>query len=461
MNESLKILILEDDPYIAAELALKLKRYGTIRKAGSLQSALEAMAKEKPDVAFIDLALEGREDGLSVLAEAVRRGVATVMLTGNSEPEMVARAYELGCKHYFSKSDFLRDVDRQVGYFLKALANGGAAELFRREFITQDPHLLEAFESLRGRNLNRDQSILLLGPTGVGKTKIAKLIHRLAEGDGGRFVHTNVAELPDALAESLLFGHKRGAFTGATEDREGLLKQADGGTLFLDEIGTISLALQKKLLKALEEKEFTPLGASASVRSDFRLITATCENLAELIDSKRFRVDFYFRIKGIELFIPPLRERRGDIPLLVDHFLRLGARRIGFSKEAMKALCDYDWFGNVRELEHIVASLVGGSKGMIRIDDIPLHVRRNQNPEGERESAKVYTRNVAQFVERHGLRKFFEVIETEAFSEIFAKTGGNLTRTQTSLKISKSAAYRILGSLQPVKEDYLYESPSH
>jgi transcriptional regulator with PAS, ATPase and Fis domain len=380
------------------------------------------------------------------------------MLTGNSDPDIVARAYELGCKHYFSKQDFLLDVDRQVGYFLKSLASGNANEIFAKEFITQDERLLESFELLRGRNLNSEQKILLLGPTGVGKTKIAKIIHRLAGGSAGRFVHVNVAELPDGLAESLLFGHKRGAFTGATEDKVGLLKQADGGTLFLDEIGTISLALQKKLLKALEEKEFTPLGADAPSRSDFRLITATCEDLSDLIETKRFRVDFYFRIKGIELFIPPLSERRGDIPILINHFLSQSARRIGFSKEAMNAMIKYDWFGNVRELEHVLDALIGGPRGMIRVQDLPLHVQRNQNPEGGRESAKVYTRNIAQFVERHGLRKFIEVIESEAFSEIYLKNGGNLTRTQQSLKISKSATYRILHSIRPAEGEYIHEA---
>jgi DNA-binding NtrC family response regulator len=454
MQRPLKILILEDDPYFRADIAQKLARYGRVRQAGSLEQASALIAAEPFDAALIDLNLGSGGSGLEVIRECLSRNITPIVLTGNEDPQMIARAYELGGKHYFSKLDVQKDLDRELGFYLRSLAQGELDALISSEFVTKDATLIRMLDQLRHQNLNRDQRILLLGPTGVGKTKIAKLIHQMSEGSMENFVHLNAAEMPENLVESILFGHKKGAFTGATEDRSGFFAKADGGTLFLDEIGSISTGLQKKLLKVLEEKEFTPLGSTVSTKSDFRLIAATCEDIPRLIETKRFRLDLYFRLKGLELQIPALRERRGDIPGLVEHFARQGARRIGFSAAAIEALTAYDWHGNVRELEQMVKGFANSSLGLVNLGDLPAHVQKNRQPYQAVTAAddqKLYTRNVSSFIQKNGLRKFIQTVEREAFSELYARTGKNLTKTQTALGISKSAAYRILDSLEKGK----------
>ena len=449
MAKALRILLIEDDPYFRADIARKLKAYGMVVQAGDLARGLAALKDAAFDVALIDLHLEGEEGGPQLIRAARAANVIPIVLTGNNDPHMVARAYELGCKHYFSKLDVQKDLDRQLGFYLRSLAHDEFEALLAREFVTKDPTLLRHLHQLRDQNLNRDQRILILGPTGAGKTKIAKLIHRMSEASMENFVHLNVAELPDNLVESILFGHKKGAFTGANEDREGYFAKAHGGTLFLDEIGSVSLSLQKKLLKVLDEREFTPIGSTTPLKSDFRLVAATCEDMPKLIEAKRFRLDLYFRLRGIELNLPPLKERRADIAGLVALFSAQGARRISFSPEAMAALEAYDWHGNVRELEQTVKSFTAGSLGLVQFADLPRHVQKNTLPfSAETEEQKLYTRNMANFIQRHGLRKFMQNVEREAFAELYAKNGGNLSKTQTTLGISKSAAYRILESIE-------------
>ncbi|RYZ95576.1 MAG: sigma-54-dependent Fis family transcriptional regulator, partial [Proteobacteria bacterium] len=317
MAKALRILLIEDDPYFRADIAAKLKGYGHVVQAGSLADGLSRLAGAPFDIALIDLNLQGEDGGPALIRAALKARVVPIVLTGNNDPQMVARAYELGCKHYFSKLDVQKDLDRQLGFYLRSLAQNEFEAILAEEFVTEDPTLLGHLNQLRHQNLNRDQRVLILGPTGTGKTKIAKLIHRIAEGSMEKFVHLNVAEMPDTLVESILFGHRKGAFTGAHEDREGFFAKANGGTLFLDEIGSISLSLQKKLLKVLDEREFTPIGSTVLQKSDFRLVAATCEDMPKLIATKRFRLDLYFRLKGLEFNLPPLRDRKADIPGLV------------------------------------------------------------------------------------------------------------------------------------------------
>lgn len=448
MTRRLRILFVEDDIYFRADIAKKLEKYGLVRSASGLDDASALLSGETYDVALIDLNLKGKESGLELVKLALKRQVIPIVLTGNPDPKMIALAYEAGCKHYFSKLDVQANLDREIGFYLKQLGTQEIEEFIKREFITRDPELLGLLERLRHQNLNRDQKILLLGPTGVGKTKIAKLIHRMSEPSYDNFVHQNLAEIPDSLAESLLFGHKKGSFTGAHEDRDGLFKKADGGTLFLDEVGSISLTLQKKLLKVLEEREFTPIGSSTPVKTEFRLIAATCEDIVKMIESKKFRLDLYFRLKGIELTLPALKDRREDIPLLIEHFANQSARKISFSKEAMAALKSYDWHGNVRELEQLIKSLTGGSLGMVGLENLPSFIQSNRNPYDLEDEKKIYSRGISHYIQKNGLRKFIESIEREAFEEIYNKNAGNFTKTQRTLGISKSAAYRIFEDLQ-------------
>ena len=448
MSDFLRILLVEDDDYFRADIAHKLAKYGEISAVRDAREAKHLLGTQSFEVAIIDLNLETEYAGLEVIRDAVARKITPIVLTGNDDPRIVARAYELGCQHYLGKLEVQADLDRQLGFYLRSVSSAEISARVEKEFITRDPHLVRILSQLLGQNLNRDQRYLILGPTGVGKTKLAKLIHQLSEPSLETFVHLNIAEVPDTLVESVLFGHRKGAFTGATEDRDGLFKKADGGTLFLDEIGSISVHLQKKLLKALEEKSWTPVGASTPVRSDFRLITATCEDLPKLIETRRFRLDLYFRLKGTELNLPPLRDRRIDIPELIQFFSRRCARRISFSESALDALRAYDWPGNVRELEQLVKSFASSSLGVVQYGDLPVYVQENRSPYRGDSEARPYNRNISGYIQKHGLRKFIESIERDAFADLYRRNSGNLSRTQQALGISKSAAYRIFAAIQ-------------
>lgn len=452
-EQTLKILVVEDETTLRIAIARKLEAYGSVRAVSSATAAKEALREQFFDVAFIDLNLNDGENGICVIEAAVSATTCPIVLTGYEDQDKIKAAYSAGCEHYFAKRDFLKDPNLVVGAYLRGLAGNKVVDFLRNEFLTNDQSLQRRLEWLGTQSYAMDQRILILGPTGVGKSKVAKLIHRLANLPDENFVHLNVGEFSENLLESTLFGHKKGAFTGATESSNGLLFQANNGTLFLDEIGAASLSFQRKLLKVLDDQKYTPVGASKPIQIEFRLITATCDDLTELAQRKLFRSDFYFRIRGMELNIPPLRDRRADIPLLMKHFFARSVRKIALSPEAEQTLRAYDWPGNVRELESVVNELSMTNKGLIDVHHLPVHIVQNRNPlqqnrtingiEIDRSDEKLYTRTISRYIRKYGLRKFFAEVEKEAFAEILEQNSGNLTKTQKTLGVSKSALYRI------------------
>jgi DNA-binding NtrC family response regulator len=446
MKNCLRILVVEDDPYFREELTQGLQNFGPLDKASHFEEAKNFLHKNHYHVALIDLNLSGNNEGLDLIGLAKQKGAIPIVLTGHHNSKMIAKAYSLGCRHYFNKLDIKNNIEKELGPYLKGPEEETFKDFFTKEFITQDETLIKKIKLLKYQNLRSDQKILLLGPTGVGKTKIAQLIHHLSY-DKGEFVHVNVSEIPETLAESILFGHKKGSFTGATSDSDGLLKRADGGTLFLDEIGTISLPLQQKLLRAIETKEFTPLGSKKTLQSNFRLISATCDCLSTKIEKKEFRLDFYFRIKGIEIEIPSLKERPKDIPLLIHHFLKSSLRKIAFSQEALDCLEKYSWYGNIRELENLIRELSENEFGFINLDQLPLYIKQNKNPFKKREDKTLYNKNLSQYIKSHGLRDLIKNLEEEAFKEAFRTFKGQITKIQKALKISSTACYRIMENI--------------
>jgi PAS domain S-box-containing protein len=248
------------------------------------------------------------------------------------------------------------------------------------DILSRDPKMEKIFD-LVPLLAHREVTVLIQGPTGSGKDLLAKVIHEQSQRKSGPFIKVNCAAIPETLLESELFGYLRGAFSGAHQDKPGLFQLADQGTIFLDEIGDLPLALQAKLLRVLEDKEFYPLGAKKTIRVDVRILAATNQNLEKMIQERRFREDLYYRLNVIRLELPPLKERLKDIPLLIDHFLKKNNLEKGkkirrFDEKALNILLHYDYPGNIRELENIIehACLLGQGE-VIRVDDLPLFLQ--------------------------------------------------------------------------------------
>jgi transcriptional regulator with GAF, ATPase, and Fis domain len=278
-----------------------------------------------------------------------------------------------------------------------------------------------------------DVVVLIQGETGTGKELIARAIHRNSPRRAKRFVAVNCGALAETLLESELFGHEKGAFTGATTRRIGVFEAADGGTLFLDEVGEISPSTQIRLLRVLQEGEFQRVGGSSSIRVDVRVISATNQDLTDLVKKGRFRQDLFYRLNVFPIRMPPLRERADDIPLLVAHFVeacnrRMNKRVTGVSPQAMALLMAYGWPGNVRELENVIQRMMVVGKGEILEDrDLPAEIR------GEEKEPREQAKDLKGIA-----RGSTEIVEREAIINALAETGGNVTRAARSLGVSRA-----------------------
>ncbi|MBT3586469.1 MAG: sigma-54-dependent Fis family transcriptional regulator [Halobacteriovoraceae bacterium] len=451
METKLAILVVEDDPYFRKNLVSQLEPHGRVFAASGQEQALHWVKSRHLDVAFIDLNLSSTDilEGLKIISACKKQGVLPVVLTGHESKEIIGQAYQMGCSHYFSKIDFEDNIDDRIGSLLKTIKGNDLDKFFQEEFITSDPKLISRIKFVLEQPLDIDQKILITGPSGVGKTKVAKMLHAQLMPEAP-FIHLNLSELSANLLESELFGHKKGAFTGASEDKIGLIERADGGILFLDEIGCIPLTIQKKLLKVIEEKSFSPVGSTEIRTSSFQLISATCDDFAKLINNEEFRVDLYFRIKGLEINIPALKQRRGDVLPLIDFFISKSTKKIALNSEAEAALRLYDWFGNVRELENLVRELVGFSKGMVTINELPDYVIANENPTARElaVSDKYITKKMREHIKEQGLPALLNEIEKEAMDEALIECNGKINEVGRKLQISKSLLYRISKDLK-------------
>jgi len=299
--------------------------------------------------------------------------------------------------------------------------------------IVAESHAMREVVSLIDRAARRDTAVLLVGESGTGKELLARALHRHSPRASGTFVALNCSAIPDTLLESELFGHRRGAFTDAREDQRGLFQAANQGTLFLDEIGDMAPALQAKLLRVLQEKEVQPLGASAPVPVDVRLVTATHRDLDALVKQERFRQDLLYRINVVEVRVPPLRDRLDDLTPLIAHLLeklgkRLALPRCTIAAEAMAAFRQYPWPGNVRELENVIErALVLGSGTAIALEDLPDRLTQHaSSPACDSACGRLSD------VERDHIRRTLETV------------GGNKAAAARSLDVNRKTLYRKL-----------------
>jgi two-component system response regulator GlrR len=364
-----RVMLVDDDPDLLRLLSIRLQGAGYgVTAVESGEAALSQLSVASPDLVITDLRMGGM-DGIALFESLKKKNPAlpVIILTAHGTiPDAVA-ATQRGVFGYITKpfdgKALLTQVQKALQFGVSRAANDGSAESsWREEIITRSPEM-EAILGKARLVAGSDASVLIFGESGTGKELLSRAIHRASARAGQPFVAVNCGAIPEQLLESELFGHVKGAFTGAASDYKGLFQAAGRGTVFLDEIGDMPLPLQVKLLRVLQEKEVRPIGSTQSVKVDVRIISATHRNLEEAIKAGQFREDLYYRLHVVALSLPPLSARREDIPVLATHFLntlgeRYGKALNGFAQDAMEVLVKHSWPGNVRELYNVVEQAV-------------------------------------------------------------------------------------------------------
>ncbi|HMM46083.1 MAG TPA: sigma 54-interacting transcriptional regulator [Candidatus Macondimonas sp.] len=375
MSSSARILLVDDDLSLLRLLSLRLEAAGfEVLPVESGQLAMDRLPGFRPDLLITDLRMDGM-DGMALFEQVHRRHpfLPTIILTAHGTIPDAVHATKQGVFSFLTKPFESRDLLEQIRQALdqsrlsEALSGSGDDSRWRAEIITRNA-AMEELLSRAYRVAGGDASVFIEGESGTGKELLAKAIHRASRRAQAPFIAVNCGAIPENLLESELFGHRRGAFTGAIQDHQGLFVSASGGTLFLDEIGDMPPPLQVKLLRVLQEREVRPVGATRSVPVDVRVISATHRDLEEEMKAGRFREDLFYRLNVVTLSLPPLNQRRDDIPLLAEYFRAELAQRYqkpvaAFSRSAMELLMAADWTGNVRQLYNVVEQAVALSAG--------------------------------------------------------------------------------------------------
>ena len=446
-----QILTVDDDPVTCDLLCEIFNREGFgATFANSGEAALAAVAEQRPDLLLSDIRMKTRLDGLSLL-EIVRReypSMPVVLMTAFGSIDTAVRAVKEGAFDYISKPF---NIDELVAIVRRALANGTGKQLasdLREEelstgLIGRTPSMLEIYKMI-ARVSDSRAAVLITGESGTGKELVARAIHNHGARSSEPFVAVNCGALTETLLESELFGHVKGAFTGAIANKRGIFEQAGAGTVFLDEISETSAGLQVKLLRVLQEHEVVPVGSTEPVKARARVIAASNSDLEKLSASGSFRGDLLYRLNVIQLHLPPLRQRREDIPLLVVHFLHKHAPGPAMTIEdkSMNCLTSYAWPGNVRELENVIERAVTLSQGdVITIEDLPERIRLQQSYDTPPLSAD-------DLVELFSGLPNLDEIERRYILHVLDATGHNRKRTAEILGINRKTLYRMAARFQ-------------
>jgi DNA-binding NtrC family response regulator len=452
------VLVVDDDADMREMVHDLLKDRGhKVSTAGSGSEALKRLGEADYEVVLSDLRMKGME-GIALLAEIRRTfpDVNVILMTAFGSVETAVEAMKHGASDYLpkpvKKDELIRVVERVMREAALRREVSRLRKEVRKEFSFH--HILGKSKPMRAvfdlitRIAESPTNVLITGESGTGKELVAKAIHYNSDRKEAPFIPVNCAAIPEQLLESELFGHMRGSFTDAKVDKHGLFEEAHKGTLFLDEISELPITLQAKLLRAIQEKEIRRIGATKPISVDVRIIAATNLNLAEEVKAKRFREDLYYRLNVIEVKLPPLRDRREDIPLLVEGFLRKcgdarGKEIKGVTEAALAMLMDYLWPGNVRELENVIERAVTLSRSeKITPDDLPPGVQ------GARGDRRVLEEAAEKTLPLHE-------IEKEYIKKILEKTGGNKYQAAQVLGIDRKTLYRKLAEIEgnPPPED--------
>ncbi|MHC4252498.1 MAG: sigma-54-dependent transcriptional regulator [Planctomycetota bacterium] len=447
-----RVIVVDDEEHIRRVLRIVLEEAGyEVFTTDDGREVLKKVGQEDWDVIIQDVKMP-KMDGLALLRELQQSSDPpfSLVMTAYSTWDDAVEAMRVGAHDYikkpFDNDDLCAAVARAVQKkrLLRELSVEGTAERYRfSDILGNSPGMQELFR-LIPRAAPTDSTILVTGESGTGKELVARAIHYGSRRAQGPFIPVNCGAFTESLLESELFGHVRGAFTGAVTDRKGLVEIASGGTFFLDEVAEMTPATQVKLLRVLESREFKPVGGVATRSSDVRFITATNQDLEKAVEEGRFREDLYYRLNVIPIHLPPLRERSEDIPLLAGHFLaryseRMRKRVEGIDEDAMALLISYDWPGNVRELENTIERAIALIEGdRISANDLAGPILRRVPPSGPPAPSQL---DIEKGVDFEG---YLEQVERACVAKALAATGGNLTRAAELLNIPfRSIRYRV------------------
>jgi DNA-binding NtrC family response regulator len=459
MPDSTKhLLLVEDEPALREAVAEQLADRGYhVEQAESGEAAIAKLSEFAFDVIVTDLRLPGI-DGTAVLDAAVERypDIVAIVMTGFGTVKDAVEAIKRGASDFVNKPFQIDELIHVLDSSLEqrrlksenAYLRAQLEERYRFEGLIGKSRAMAGLFQLLETVAATTSTILVTGETGTGKEVVARAIHHNSPRRMHRFVALNCSAIPETLLEAELFGHVRGAFTGAVGNRQGRLEQAHRGTLFLDEVGTMSTALQTKLLRVLQEREFERVGDSHTTKVDVRVIAATNSDLARMVEEGGFREDLYYRLHVIPVQLPPLRDRKEDIPLLVQHFLdkfqrvtiagdgktapHAGRPSITVSQEAMRRLMAYHWPGNVRQLENAIERAVAMSGGRPQIDIADLPAELLQSPDVPRSSP------VSLPEDGMDLLAYMAGIERELIERSLERTGGNKGRAARLLNLKRT-----------------------
>ena len=444
-----RILIVDDEPLIRQSLAGVLDDEGYQTNAvNSGEECLEELRRSSYDLVLLDVWLPGM-DGLETLSRVEEIAFAdrpmVVIISGHGTIETAVRATKLGAFDFLEKPLTIEKVSVVVKNALQQRRLELEVERFKEDGrsrlqIIGESVPMKALRQQLALMANTNGRVLIYGESGTGKELVAHAIHRSSARAAEPFVEVNCAAIPEDLIESELFGHRKGSFPGALEDKTGKLQKADGGTLFLDEVGDMSLKTQAKVLRSLDEQRFEPVGSGIFIQVDVRVVAATNKNLEEEIERGNFREDLFYRLNVIPFYVPPLRDRMEDIPLLADHFLKeftmaYGRRPKEMTPEAYDALKEHRWPGNVRELRNLMERIV--------IMNPQIHIDARHIPLNPSKRA-VADRPPERF---GSLQEVRAAAEREYILKTLDETKGNVTRTAEMLGLERSNLYRKMKAL--------------
>ncbi len=447
LNRKKNILVIDDEEKICKIVKDILRDEGfNVQYSTSGTNGLLQAKKNSFDVVLLDIWLKD-SDGVRIL-QLIRDhnpNLPVIMISGHANIELAVKTLKMGAIDFIEKPIKYNRLLSTVNQALEAVASRDSSEIkipdtFDYKIIGQSEKFKEVLAQVE-KAAPYNGRVLIRGENGVGKELIAREIHKRSKRAAGPFIEVNCAAIPEELIESELFGHVKGAFTGAVKDREGKFRLADKGTLFLDEIGDMSLMTQAKVLRVLEEQKFEKIGSGETIQVDVRVIAASNKDLKKMIKEGSFREDLFYRLNVIPIQMPPLRERKEDIPLLAEHFLEIFCRQNNIapksiSKAAMQILIHHNWPGNVRELKNLVERLVIMiPEGTIDVQDLPADITGDQDSR-----SKVANGDLS-------LKKAREDFERKFIIQKLEQNNWNITRTAEQLKIERASLHRKIKAL--------------